>query len=82
MTDEPSPLPQHWVGMFNGYKRNAMYLEKCVKDIRDGMRIILKTDTNREMKLIFMEGLLNNILSHEYELDGVDADKPNYGMFE
>ncbi len=81
MTDKIPPLPQAWVGMYEGRKRDAKYYEKCIKDMRDGMRIILKNDANQEMKLVFMEGLLSNVLSHEYELDGVDLDKPNYGMF-
>ena len=78
---EPPPLPQAWVGMFDGYKRDSKYYERCIKDIRDGIRALVKKDANHEMKIVFMEGLLSNILAHEYELDGVDLDKPNYGMF-
>lgn len=78
---EPPPLPQAWVGMFDGWKRDAKYYEKCIKDIRDGMKKLVEIDANREMKIIFMEGMLSNILSHEYIVDGVDLDKPNYGMF-
>jgi len=79
---EPAPLPSHWVGMFVGYKRDAMYYERCVKDIRDIMRDVTSQYANKDMKLILIESMLSDILSHEYELEGVDTDKPNYGMFE
>ncbi len=70
MSEELSPLPQHWVGMFNGYKRDAMYLEKCLKDLRAhyGGAAILND--------------IAKILRAEYEPKGVDLDKPNFGMFE
>jgi len=79
---EPAPLPSHWVGMFVGYKRDAMYYERCVKDMRDRMREVTSQYANKGMKLTLIESMLSNILSHEYEPEGVDTDKHNYGMFE
>jgi len=62
-------LPPEWRGMFMGYKRDAMYYEKCLRDLRlhYGGAAILED--------------LRHVLQQTYELDGVDLDKPNYGMF-
>jgi len=58
------------------------YTKRCIKDIRNVMREVTSQYANKGMKLILIESMLSNILSHEYELEGVDTDKPNYGMFE
>lgn len=89
---EPPPLPRAWVGMFSGWKRDAMYYEKCLKDIRDrwmqakGMargEVVEKEDAEKIIQMSErMISFLDDVLSHAYELDGVDLDKPNYGMFE
>lgn len=84
---EPPPLPQAWSGMFQGYKRDAMYYEKCLKDLRE----LARDCHSGSGKPLDKEGLLSlfksmeedysDILAAEYELEGVDLDKPNYGMW-
>jgi len=88
---EPPPLPQAWVGLYNGHKRDAYYYERCLRSYRDlwiqtiGMAKGAPPDdgTARHVEELAQNQIqhLDQILAHEYELDGVDLDKPNYGMF-
>lgn len=74
------------------YKRDAMYYEKCLKQLRgwwenEGREMAKFTEDNGLESLNMRELVDMNIdyynatLSHEYEPAGVDLDKPNYGMF-
>lgn len=76
--EEPPPLPQAWVGMYQGRKRDAMYYEKCLKDLRISIPNIDCYGDPFEL----IDRWISLILAHEYNADGVDLDKPNYGMFE
>lgn len=66
--------------MPKNYKRDAMYYEKCLRDllkyVNDRCTPISKTSVGYD---------LNDILAHKYqpaaEQKCVDLDKPNYGMF-
>ena len=79
---EPPPLPQAWVGMFDGYKRDAMYYEMCIKHLRDGIRKEhAKGKEYYNSGVGMIEIMLTHMLEAGYALDGVDLDKPNYGMF-
>lgn len=83
---EPPPLPQAWGGMYQGRKRDAKYYEMCLKDLRDTISKYADESKkrNEDLSKLFdiQRDWLDQILAHEYELDGVDLDKPNYGMFE
>jgi len=80
-------VPPEWVGLYDGYKRDAMYYEKCLKDLRETVKDAYlgsgKTMNKKEL-IIVLRGIAHDvswILQHEAQPDGVDLDKPNFGMF-
>lgn len=76
--------PKKWVGLYSSEKRDAMYYKKCLEDMReivqDSLESCVVSKKVEEVECFTFEQI-SRILSHEYELDGVDLDKPNFGMF-
>jgi len=71
----------------DNYQCDAMYYEKCLRDLRDVFTqtlVYVKKVGDQQMIAVCNIKIteITEILEHKYELDGVDLDKPNYGMFE
>lgn len=58
--------------MTNNDLRDKLYYEKCLRDLRGDLACDASYQLNEWIDLI---------LAGKYEVEGVDLDKPNYGIF-
>jgi len=67
----------------DNYKRDAMYYEKCLRDMRDSHQETVNNPKYKHLSAYFQEHvrIIEKVLSHKIKAEGVDLDKPNYGMF-
>lgn len=87
--DNKQKVTPEFAGLYSQYKRDALYYEKCLRELRDsfiegkGFVSAYKHPDVKPLKLLCsnVTDRIDDALLHTATPEGVDLEKPNYGMF-